>query len=96
MVAWLTGRVVEYSGRRPPGRPLSLDTFRPVNESTIRPFFQFPYRGSVFLADPSMVHWVKSMGFPHPLQVWGLLNSSEKISFSFPHSGHLQIKELRF
>jgi hypothetical protein len=48
------------------------------------------------LAEDSIVHRLKSIGFPQPEQVWGLLNSSEKISFSLPHSGHLHRKELRF
>jgi hypothetical protein len=56
---------------------------------------ELPYRASSFRASLSSVHFVKSIGFPHPLQVWGRLNSSEKISFSLPQSGHLQVKDFK-
>lgn len=44
----------------------------------------------------SSLHCEKSMGVLQPLQTWGLSNSSEKISFSFPQLGHLQVKDERF
>jgi len=43
-----------------------------------------------------MVHRLKSIVFPQREQVWDRLNSSEKISFSLPHSGQVQMKELKF
>ena len=54
------------------------------------------YRGDTSCPSASMLHLVKSIGFPHPEQVCWRLNSSEKISFSFPQLGHLQVNELRF
>jgi hypothetical protein len=47
-------------------------------------------------ASPDNVHCAKSIGFPQSLQVCGFSNSSEKISFSLPHAGHLQVKDFRF
>lgn len=46
--------------------------------------------------EPPMLHFVKSTGFLQPGQVCGLLNSSEKISISLPHSGHLHSTDDRF
>ncbi len=42
-----------------------------------------------------MVHFVKSISLPHSEQVCFWLNSSEKISFSSPQLGHLQVKAFR-
>jgi len=53
------------------------------------------YRGSLLAAEPSKLHFEKSISLPHPLQICGLLNSSEKISLSFPHSGHLHTNDCR-
>ncbi len=47
------------------------------------------------LTNYCMVHLLKSIGLWHLPQVCCLSNSSEKISFSAPHSGHLQIKDFR-
>ncbi len=44
----------------------------------------------------SRLHRLKSMGFPQPAHLCGRSNSSEKISTSLAHSGHLQTKELKF
>src|SRR4030067_2185089 len=41
------------------------------------------------------VHFVKSISCLQPLQVCFLLNSSEKISTSFPQVGHLHMKDFR-
>ncbi len=46
-------------------------------------------------ACPSSLHWLKSIWALHFLHVWGRSNSSEKISFFSPHSGHAQINDLR-
>jgi hypothetical protein len=54
------------------------------------------YLGSLLPPEPSMEHWVKSMGLPQDWHLCGLSNSSEKISFSAPHSGHLQVNALKF
>jgi len=48
------------------------------------------------LAPASKVHEVKSISAPHLGQVWDLLNSSEKISFSAPQLVHLQTNDFRF
>ena len=53
-------------------------------------------QGAADPASPLRVHWLKSMGLPHPLQLCARSNSSEKISFSWPHSGHLHVNDLRF
>ncbi len=47
-------------------------------------------------AVPSKVHWVKSISCLHAPQVWDFSNSSEKISFSSPQLGHLQVNDFRF
>jgi hypothetical protein len=57
---------------------------------------QAGYRGVTLLPSASSLHWVKSMGSPHFLQVWARSNSSEKISLASPHFGQLQLKDLRF
>jgi hypothetical protein len=44
----------------------------------------------------SMLHFEKSIGCLQFLQVCGRSNSSEKISFSVPQLGHLQVNEVRF
>jgi hypothetical protein len=44
----------------------------------------------------SMVHLEKSIGSLHPEHDRGLSNSSEKISFSLPHFGHLQVNDVKF
>lgn len=49
------------------------------------------YRGVPFRPLPERVHWLKSTGLPHLGQLCSVSNSSEKISISWPHSGHLQI-----
>jgi hypothetical protein len=54
------------------------------------------YRGSEVAPDASIVQRVKSISLPHPLHTCFLSNSSEKISFSLPQSGHLQEKDSRF
>jgi hypothetical protein len=54
------------------------------------------YQGDVEDPDPSRVHLLKSIGLPHLSHLWVLLNSSENISFSSPHSGHLQENEDKF
>ena len=59
------------------------------------PQFRGSYRGSLLAAEPSKVHFEKSISLPHPLQICAFLNSSEKISFSFPHSGHLHTNDRR-
>jgi hypothetical protein len=46
-------------------------------------------------ASPSREHCVKSISFPQPSHLWALSNSSEKISFSWPQLGHLQLNDLR-
>jgi hypothetical protein len=51
------------------------------------------YLGSLLDAEPCRVHLEKSISLPHPEQICTLLNSSEKISFSFPHSGQLKTNE---
>lgn len=43
-----------------------------------------------------MLHFEKSIGCLQFLQVCDRSNSSEKISFSVPQLGHLQVNELRF
>lgn len=43
----------------------------------------------------SMVHLEKSIGCWQFLQTWDLWNSSEKISFSSPQLGHLQMKDFK-
>jgi len=64
---------------------------RPSNR--IKCFYQ---RGEILLPSPCISHVAKSMDSPHPLQLWERSNSSEKISFSWPHFWHLQINALRF
>jgi hypothetical protein len=44
----------------------------------------------------SSEHFVKSISSLHPLQTCVLSNSSEKISVSLPHFGHLHEKDFRF
>jgi hypothetical protein len=44
-------------------------------------------------ACPSKVHCVKSICSPQPSHKWVLSNSSEKISFSRPQFGHLQLND---
>jgi hypothetical protein len=58
--------------------------------------FTFNQRAEGSFPEASMVHRLKSIGFPQREQVWDRLNSSEKISFSLPHSGQVQMKELKF
>jgi hypothetical protein len=53
-------------------------------------------RGAPDFAEPDREHCEKSMISLHLPQVWGLSNSSEKISFSSPHLGHLQTNDSRF
>jgi hypothetical protein len=54
------------------------------------------HRGPYLPAEDASSHWLKSMDRPHCEQVWVRSNSSEKISFSWPHWGHLQMKAFRF
>jgi hypothetical protein len=49
--------------------------------------------GAAVPPDPEGLHLVKSICLLQPLQMCGLSNSSEKISFSRPHSGHLQVND---
>lgn len=49
----------------------------------------------VCFTPPDQTHFLKSIGCLHLLQVCSRLNSSEKISFSVPHCGHLQVKSAR-
>jgi hypothetical protein len=56
---------------------------------------QSSQRGSRSPALPSGVHLEKSISFLQTEHKCALLNSSEKISFSLPQSGHLQTKELK-
>jgi hypothetical protein len=52
-------------------------------------------RGERLLPSPASWHCVKSIGSPHLPHLWGRSNSSEKISFSVPHFGQLQVKDFR-
>ena len=54
------------------------------------------YDATVEAAEPESVHWVKSISFPQDLHVCFLSNSSEKISTSFEHEGHLQENDFKF
>jgi hypothetical protein len=47
----------------------------------------------IYFAAASGLHFEKSIFSPQAVQLRGRSNSSEKISFSFPHSGHLHMKE---
>jgi hypothetical protein len=81
--------------------PFPSGTFQFRKKNRWREFLQRrfgtgSYRGASAFAVDSMVHFVKSISFLQPGQICGLSNSSEKISFSLPQFGHLQIKELKF
>ncbi len=52
--------------------------------------------GALPCQEPESVHCVKSISFPQDLQVCFLSNSSEKISISAEHEGHLQANDFRF
>jgi hypothetical protein len=51
--------------------------------------------GVVLPASPVSWQDAKSIGFPQDAHRWVLSNSSEKISFSSPHSLHLQVKDFK-
>jgi len=44
---------------------------------------------------PSSLHWVKSISLLHLSHLCVLPNSSEKISFFAPHSGHVHVKDFK-
>ena len=54
------------------------------------------HRGEAADAPALSVHFVKSISWLQPLQICLLLNSSEKISISFPQLGHWQTNDFRF
>jgi len=61
-----------------------------------RIFYACAYqRGDTLLPSPESWHCLKSIGLPHFEHWCGRSNSSEKISFSAPHAGQLQVKDFR-
>jgi len=52
-------------------------------------------RGETLLPSPESWHCLKSIGLPHLAHWCDRSNSSEKISFSAPHAGQLQVKDFR-
>jgi hypothetical protein len=52
-------------------------------------------RGETLLPSPESWHCLKSIGLPHFAHWCDRSNSSEKISFSAPHAGQLQVKDFR-
>jgi hypothetical protein len=80
-----------------PGIRMSApDKSRLMKEALSSSFSRSLYLGAADPAVPSIEHLLKSISCLHPGQMCCLLNSSEKISFSFPQPGHLHTKELKF
>jgi len=93
-----TGRVsTDTCGHVPKTKEIIGPSFpKETNHNSCQNSCQAESTATNFYDHLPIVHCEKSICSLHCGQVCGRSNSSEKISFSLPHFGHLQIKDERF